>query len=42
VRRPPLAPEILDFIGWAAVLVLATIVLPRFLPLVSAMLAELG
>ena len=42
VRRPPVIPEILDFIGWAAVLALMAVAVPRFLPLISAMLAEFG
>jgi hypothetical protein len=35
-------PEVLDFIGWAAVLVLAAVLLPRFLPLLNAALANLS
>jgi len=42
VPRPSVIPEILDFIGWAAVLAVIAIVIPRFLPLISAMMAELG
>jgi hypothetical protein len=40
VRRPSLVPEVLDFIGWAAVLALAAILLPRCLPLLNAALAR--
>jgi hypothetical protein len=42
VRRPSLLPEVLDFIGWAAVLALAAILLPRFLPLLDAALAKIS
>ena len=42
VRRPSPLPEILDFIGWAAVLALAVVLLPRFLPLIDAALAGRG
>lgn len=42
VRRPSLLPEVLDFIGWAAVLALAAVLLPRFLPLLDAALARLS
>jgi hypothetical protein len=35
VRGPSLVPEVLDFIGWAAVLAMAAIVVPRFLPFIS-------
>jgi thiol-disulfide isomerase/thioredoxin len=42
VRRPPLIPEILDLIGWAAVLALMAVAVPRFLPLIRAILAEFG
>lgn len=31
LRKPPVLPEVLDFIGWAAVLALAAVVLPRLL-----------
>jgi len=41
-RGPSLVPEFLDFIGWAAVLAVAAIVVPRFLPIISAVLAGLG
>jgi predicted anti-sigma-YlaC factor YlaD len=40
--RPSPLPEILDFIGWAAVLALAVVLLPRFLPLIDVALAGLG
>ena len=40
--RPSPLPEILDFIGWAAVLALAVVLLPRFLPLIDAALAGRG
>ncbi len=42
VRAPSLIPEILDLIGWAAVLAAAAIVIPRFLPLIQAVLAGTG
>jgi hypothetical protein len=42
LRRPSPLPEVLDFIGWAAVLTLAAVLLPRFLPVVQAVLASLG
>jgi hypothetical protein len=32
--EPSLVPELLDFIGWAAVLAMAAIVIPRFLPFI--------
>ncbi len=41
-RRPSPLPEILGFIGWAAVLALAVVLLPRFLPLIDAALAGRG
>jgi len=41
-RRPSMLPEVLDFIGWAAVLALAVVLLPRFLPLIDAALAGRG
>ena len=37
VRVPSLLPEILDLIGWAAVLALTAIVIPRFLPFISGL-----
>lgn len=42
LRRPSLVPEVLDFIGWAAVLVLAAVLLPRFLPLIHDAIASLS
>jgi hypothetical protein len=42
LRAPSLVPEILDFIGWAAVLALAAILFPRVLPFLAAMLAQLS
>ncbi len=42
VRTPSLVPEIMDSIGWAAVLATAAIVIPWFLPLIEAVLAEVG
>lgn len=42
LRRPSILPEVLDFIGWAAVLALAAVLLPRFLPAIQAALANLG
>ncbi len=42
LRAPSLVPEILDFIGWAAVLALTAILLPRVLPFLNAMLAQLS
>jgi hypothetical protein len=41
-RRPSLLPEILDFIGWAAVLALAAVLFPRVLPFFEAALAGLS
>ncbi|HKE29822.1 MAG TPA: hypothetical protein VKB88_46050 [Bryobacteraceae bacterium] len=40
-RRPSLLPEILDFVGWAAVLALAAVLVERFLPLVDATVARI-
>ena len=37
-RRPSMLPEVLDFIGWAAVLALAAIWLPHLLLRLGAML----
>ena len=31
--RPPMLPEILDFVGWAALLALVAVLAQRFLPL---------
>jgi hypothetical protein len=42
LRKPSPLPEILDLIGWAAVLALAAVLLPRFLPLIDAALAGRG
>jgi hypothetical protein len=42
VRRPSVLPEVLDFIGWAAVLALAAVLFPRFLPLLGAALSSLS
>lgn len=42
LRRPPVLPEVLDFIGWAAVLVLAAVLIPRFLPEIQHLLTNLG
>ena len=36
VRRPPILPEVLDFIAWAALLALVAAVAQRFLPLLGA------
>jgi hypothetical protein len=41
-RGPSPVPEVLDLIGWAAVLTTAAIVVPRFATLLSSVLAELG
>ena len=41
-RSPSLVPEVLDLIGWAAVLAMAAIVLPRVANLLSSVLAGLG
>lgn len=42
LRRPSWTPEVLDFIGWAAVLALIAVLIPRYLPAIQAMLARLG
>ena len=42
VRRPSVLPEVLDFIGWAAVLALAAVLVPRFLPILDAALARIS
>ena len=39
VRRPSIVPEVLDFIGWAAVLALAAVWLPHLLLRLTAVLA---
>ncbi len=40
-KGPSIVPELLDLIGWAAVLALAAVLFPRFWPLLSAAL-QLG
>ena len=42
LRRPSALPEVLDFIGWAAVLTLVAVLVPRFLPAIQALLANFG
>ena len=42
LRAPSVMPEVLDFIGWAAVLALAVALWPRFLPLLEAALSWLS
>ena len=42
LRRPSIVPEVLDFIGWAAIVALVAVLIPRFLPAIQAMLARLG
>ncbi len=42
LRRPSLVPELLDLIGWAAVLALAAVLLPRYLPAIQAAIASLS
>ena len=37
---PSIVPELLDFIGWAAVLALAAILFPRLWPVLSAALQQ--
>jgi hypothetical protein len=39
IRRPSMIPEVLDFIGWAAVLALAAVWLPHLLLRLTAVLA---
>lgn len=41
-RKPSLLPEFLDLIGWAAVLAVAAILGPRFLPLLDSVLSGFG
>ena len=41
-RRPSLLPEILDFIGWAAILALSAVLAQRFLPLFEAAFSRLS
>lgn len=35
IRKPSPVPEILDFIGWAAILVLVAVIAQRYLPLIA-------
>jgi hypothetical protein len=42
LQRVSPIPEILDLIGWAAVLAMAAIILPRFPALLSSILPRLG
>lgn len=42
LRRPPVLPEVLDFIGWAAVLALAAVLFPRVLLFLTGVLAGRG
>jgi len=42
VRRPSFVPEILDFVGWAAVLAILAILAPRYLPDLLSAFARLG
>jgi hypothetical protein len=37
-RKPTFWPEVLDFVGWAAILALLAVLTPRVLPLLSAVL----
>jgi hypothetical protein len=39
IPRPSLVPEILDFMGWAAVFAAAAVLIPRYLPEVIQALA---
>jgi hypothetical protein len=41
-HRPSLVPELLDLIGWAAVLALVAALSPRFMPLLEAALSKLS
>jgi hypothetical protein len=41
-RKPSLVPEILDFVGWAALLALVAVLAQRFLPLVDAAVARIS
>lgn len=36
LRKPSLIPEILDFIGWAAILALVAVIAQRYLPLIAS------
>lgn len=38
--KPSLLPEILDFVGWAALLALVAVLAQRFLPLLDATVAR--
>jgi len=40
--NPSPVPELLDLIGWAAILVIAAVVVPRFATLLSSVLTGLG
>jgi hypothetical protein len=42
IRRPSPIPEFLDLIGWAAVFVIAAIILPRFVSVLSSIWTVLG
>lgn len=42
LRGPSVLPEVLDLIGWAAVLAIAAVLMPHVLPLLNAALARLG
>lgn len=42
IRPPSILPEVLDFIGWAAVLALAAVMLPHLLLRLGAALAGAG
>jgi hypothetical protein len=42
LRRPSWLPEVLDFIGWAAVLTLAAVLIPRYVPAIHILLARSG
>jgi hypothetical protein len=42
ILRPSFLPEVLDFIGWAAVVALAAVLLPQFLPLIKAAIASMS
>jgi hypothetical protein len=38
-RAPSLLPEVLDLIGWLAILTIVAVVVPRFVPLLGAVWA---
>jgi hypothetical protein len=40
MRRPSILPEVLDLIGWAAVLALVAVLAPRFVPAIQAAIAS--